>query len=154
MPIEIHRETMIEIESIERYERMTMVSDVMDGLTSETVESAALSLESVNDIEGGDCLALCVLCVCDGVTDNTLKEGLQDTTGLFVNHRRDTFHTTTTSQTSDGWLGNTLNVVSQNLAMALGATLSETLSTLSASSHDEFVLEDCKSCLVMNDASF
>lgn len=55
-------------------------------LTTETVKGAALSLESVDDIEGGDSLALGVLSVGDGVTDDTLKEGLQDTTGLLVDH--------------------------------------------------------------------
>jgi hypothetical protein len=57
-------------------------------LTTETVESAALSLESIDNIEGGDSLALGVLSVCDGIADNTLKEGLQNTSGLFVDHWR------------------------------------------------------------------
>ena len=55
-------------------------------LTTETVQGAALTLEGVDDIEGGDSLALGVLSVGDGVTDDSLEEGLQDTTGLFVDH--------------------------------------------------------------------
>jgi hypothetical protein len=55
-------------------------------LAAETVESTALALEGVDDIQGGDGLALCVLGVGDGVTDNALEEGLEDTTGLFVDH--------------------------------------------------------------------
>ena len=55
-------------------------------LTTETVEGAALSLQSVDDVERRDGLALGVLGVCDGVTDDTLEEGLQDTTGLLVDH--------------------------------------------------------------------
>lgn len=55
-------------------------------LTAETVEGTALALESVDDVERGDGLALGVLGVCDGVTDDALKEGLQDTTGLLVDH--------------------------------------------------------------------
>jgi hypothetical protein len=55
-------------------------------LTTETVEGAALALESVDNVEGGDSLALGVLSVGDGVTDNALEEGLEDTTGLFVDH--------------------------------------------------------------------
>jgi len=58
----------------------------MSCLTTETVKGAALTLEGVDDIERGDGLALGVLGVCDGVTDDTLEEGLQDTTGLFVDH--------------------------------------------------------------------
>jgi hypothetical protein len=55
-------------------------------LTTETVEGTALALESVDNVEGGDSLALGVLSVGDGVTDNALEEGLEDTTGLFVDH--------------------------------------------------------------------
>jgi hypothetical protein len=45
---------------------------------------------------------------------------------------RDTLDTTTTSETSDSGLDNTLNVVTQNLAMTLGTTLAETLYALAA----------------------
>lgn len=55
-------------------------------LATETVQSAALSLESVDDIEGGDGLSLGVLSVGDGVSDDTLEEGLQDTASLLVDH--------------------------------------------------------------------
>ena len=39
-------------------------------LTTETVEGTALSLQSVDDVERSDSLALRVLSVCDGVTDD------------------------------------------------------------------------------------
>lgn len=55
-------------------------------LTTETVQGAALALEGVDDVQRGDGLALGVLGVGDGVTDDTLEEGLQDTTGLLVDH--------------------------------------------------------------------
>jgi hypothetical protein len=55
-------------------------------LTTETVEGAALSLESVDDIERCDSLALGVLSVGDGITNDTLEEGLENTTGLLVDH--------------------------------------------------------------------
>ena len=45
-------------------------------LATEPVEGAALPLESVDNVEGGDGLALGVLSVCDRVADDTLKEGL------------------------------------------------------------------------------
>jgi hypothetical protein len=72
-----------------------------------------------------------VLSVGNSVTDDTLEEGLEDTTGLLVDHSGDTLDTTTTCETADSGLGNTLDVVTQNLAVTLGATLSETLATLS-----------------------
>ena len=58
-------------------------------LTTETVQGAALSLECVDNVEGGDGLALGVLSVGDGIADDALEEGLQDTTGLFVDHCHD-----------------------------------------------------------------
>jgi hypothetical protein len=58
----------------------------MIDLSAETVEGTALSLEGVDNIERGDSLALGVLSVGDGITDDTLEEGLQNTTGLFVDH--------------------------------------------------------------------
>jgi hypothetical protein len=66
--------------------RMRSSSEVWRHLSTETVKGTALTLESIDDIEGCDSLALGVLCVGDGITDDTLKEGLQNTTGLFVNH--------------------------------------------------------------------
>lgn len=45
---------------------------------------------------------------------------------------RNTLDTTTTSETSDGGLGNTLDVVTKNLSVALGTALAETLSALAA----------------------
>jgi hypothetical protein len=55
-------------------------------LTTETVEGTTLSLERVDNIERGDGLALGVLSVGDGVTDDTLEEGLENATGLFIDH--------------------------------------------------------------------
>jgi hypothetical protein len=45
---------------------------------------------------------------------------------------RDTLDTTTTSQTSDGRLCDTLDVVTKNLAVTLRTTLAKTLATFSA----------------------
>ncbi len=64
----------------------------------------------------------------------TLEEELEDTTGLLVDETTDTLYTTTASETADSGLGDTLNVVTQNLAMALRTTLPETLATCSVSS--------------------
>lgn len=58
-------------------------------LTTETVQGTALALEGVDDVKGGDGLALGVLSVGDGVTDDTLEEGLEDRAGLLVDHCRD-----------------------------------------------------------------
>ena len=105
-------------------------------LTSESVQGATLALERVDDVHSGDGLAACVLGVGDGVTDHVLEEDLEDTTGLFVDESRNALDATTAGQAADGRLGDALDVVAQHLAVALGATLSESLSSLATSRHD------------------
>ena len=70
-----------------------------------------------------------MLGVGNGITNDGLKEGLENTTSLLVDHGGDTLDTTTASETTDGGLGDTLDVVTQDLAVTLGATLSEALTT-------------------------
>ena len=55
-------------------------------LSAEPVQGAALSLEGVDDVEGGDGLSLGVLGVGDCVSDDAFEEGLEDTAGFFVDH--------------------------------------------------------------------
>ena len=104
-------------------------------LTAEAVQGTSLAFQGVDDVHGGDGLPLGVLGVGDGIADDVLEEHLQDTTGLLVDEAGDTLDTTTTSQTADGGLGDTLDVITQHLAVPLGASLSEPLSSLAASSH-------------------
>ena len=104
-------------------------------LAAEAVQSAALAFQSVDDIHSGDSLPLGVLSVGDSITDDILKEDLEDTTGLFVDETRDTLDTTTTRQTADGWLRDSLDVVTKNLSMTLGASFSQSFSSFSASRH-------------------
>lgn len=91
-----------------------------------------MALEGIDNVERGDSLALGVLGVCDGIADDTLEEGLQNVAGLFVDHGGNTLDTATTSETSDSRLGDTLNVVTKNLAVTLSTTLAEALATLAA----------------------
>ena len=53
-------------------------------LASESVEGTSLAFQGIDDIHGGDSLPLGMLGVGDGITDDVLKEDLQNTTGLFV----------------------------------------------------------------------
>jgi hypothetical protein len=82
-----------------------------------------LSLQSIDDIERCDSLPLGVFSVCDGITDDALKEGLEDWSSLLIDHGWDTLDTTTAGKTADGRLGDTLDVVSQNLSVTLEVTL-------------------------------
>eukprot|EP00091_Calanus_sinicus_P013499 TRINITY_DN29974_c0_g1_i1.p1 TRINITY_DN29974_c0_g1~~TRINITY_DN29974_c0_g1_i1.p1 ORF type:complete len:121 (+),score=9.21 TRINITY_DN29974_c0_g1_i1:132-494(+) len=99
-------------------------------LTSESVQSAALSLESIDNIHGCDSLPLGMLSVCDGIPDDVLQEDLQNSTSFLINKTRDTLDTSTSRETPDGRLGDSLDVVSQHLTMALGSSLSKSLSSL------------------------
>jgi hypothetical protein len=104
----------------------------IQSLTSETVESTSLSLEGVDDIKSSDGLSASVLGVSDSVLDNRLEERLENTSGLLVDEGRDSLDTTSTSQSSDGRLGDTLNVVSQDLSVSLRTALSQTFSSFAS----------------------
>ena len=104
-------------------------------LSAEAVQGASLALEGVHDVHGRDGLAAGVLGVGDRVADHRLKEDLEDTAGLLVDEAADALDTTTACETADGGLGDALDVVAQDLAVALGAALSEPLSSFSASRH-------------------
>merc|ERR1719189_1367030 len=97
-------------------------------LTAESVQSTSLPLQGIDNIHSSDSLPLGVFSVGDSISDHILKEHLQNTTGLLVDKARDTLDSTTTSQTSDGGLGDTLDIISQHLAVTLSASLSKSLS--------------------------
>ena len=108
--------------------------DVVVGCsTSEAVQGTSLPLQRVDDVHGGDGLALGMFAVSDGVTDNVLEEQFQDTAHFLVDEARDALDTTSASQTANGGLGDALDVVAKDLAMTLGAALSESLASLSTS---------------------
>jgi hypothetical protein len=64
-------------------------------LTSESVEGTSLSFQGIDYVHGGDGLPLGVFGICDGISDDILKEYLEHSSGLFVDEARDTFHTST-----------------------------------------------------------
>lgn len=80
-------------------------------LTTESVEGLALSLESVDDVHSNNSLPLGVLSVSDSIPDHALQVVLQNTSGLFVDQSADSLDTTSSSQTSDGWFCDSLDVV-------------------------------------------
>ena len=96
-----------------------------------------MTFQGIDDVHSGDSLALGVLSVGDCIPDDVLEEDLQDSSGLFIDEPRDSFDTTSSGQSSDGWLGDTLDVVSQDLSVTLGASLSESLASFASSRHDE-----------------
>ena len=104
-------------------------------LTSEAVESSALSLEGVDDVEGSDCLSAGMLGVGHRVSNDVLQKDLQNASGLLVDETADALDATSSGETADGGFGDALDVIAENLAVALGASLPETLSSLSSSGH-------------------
>lgn len=108
-------------------------------LTSETVQGPSLSLEGVDDIHGSNSLPLGVLGVGDSVTDDVFQEYLEDTTSFFVDETRDTLDTTTTGKTTDSWLGDTLDVITEYLSVTLGSSFSQTFTSFSTTRHLEIV---------------
>ena len=104
-------------------------------LTAESVEGTSLLLQGIDDIHGGDGLPLGMLGVGDGIPDHVLKEHLEDATGLLVDEAGDPLDSSPPRQTADGGLGDALDVVPQHLTVTLGASLSQSLASLSTSSH-------------------
>ena len=91
-----------------------------DNLLSKSVERLSLSLQGIDDIKSGDRLSASVLGVGDGVSDDVLKEGLENGTSFFVHHTGDALDTTTTCKTADSWLRDALDVIAHHFAMSLG----------------------------------
>jgi hypothetical protein len=105
---------------------------VVECLTTEAVKGPSLALECVHYVHGSHGLATSVLSVGNGVTDDVLEENLKNSTGLLVDETGDALDTATACETADGGLGDALDVVPEDLTVALGASLAESLSSLSA----------------------
>jgi hypothetical protein len=104
-------------------------------LATESIEGSALSLQSIDNIHGSDSLPLGVLSVGDSVTNNILQEHLENSSGLLINEARDTLDSSSASKTTNGRLGDALDVVTQNFTMTLSTTLSKSLSSFTTSGH-------------------
>ena len=122
----------------------------LTALTSKTVEGTSLPLESVDHVHGSDSLPLGVLGVGDGVPDDVLEEHLEDSTGLLIDESGDTLDSSTAGQPPDGGLGDTLDVVTENLPVTLGPSLSKSLSSFTTSGHIELLsLSDAVSAVTL-----
>lgn len=104
-------------------------------LTTKPVESPALPLERVHHVHSRHGLATSVLSVGHSVSDNVLKEDLEHPSGFFVDQTADTLHASSSGQTPDGRLGDALDVITEDLAMTLGSTLSQALASLATARH-------------------
>jgi hypothetical protein len=83
--------------------------------------------------------------VSDGIRDNIIEKDLENSTSLFVNETRNMLDTNRTSETTDSGLGDSLDIVTKDLAMTLGASLSESLSSFATARH----VSICFVCLLI-----
>lgn len=111
-------------------------------LAAESVEGSPLPLQSVHDVHSSDRLSLGVLCIGDGITDDVLEEHLEYSSGLLVDQSGDTLDPASASQTTDCWLGDSLDVVTEHLAMTLCASLAQTFSALATSRHVKVLVQN------------
>ena len=98
---------------------------------AETVEGSALALESVDNVESGDGLALGVLSVDNGVADNVLEEAAEDGAGLLIDVRGDALDATSACESADSRLGDAEDGLTEGLAAEVHA-LSARLATKSS----------------------
>ena len=89
-----------------------------------------MSLKGVDDIQGSDGLSLGVLGVGDGVTDHVLQEHLENTAGLLVDQTGDALHSAAASQTADGGFGDSLDVITEDFTVTLGASFTKSFASL------------------------
>ena len=104
-----------------------------DRSAAESVQGSALSLQSVDDVQSGDGLSLGVLGVGHGVSDDVLEELSQNNSGLVVDERADSLDTTSSGESSDGWLGDSKDGLLDSLGrVSLGSLFAGDLSELSS----------------------
>ncbi len=108
-------------------------TSIRKNLAAETVQSATLALESVNNIHSSNSLPARMLCIRHSIADHVLEEDLEHRSRLLIDEAGDTLHTATTSETADSGLGDALDVVAQHLPVTLGAALAEPFAPFSSS---------------------
>ena len=101
----------------------------------EAVDGAALALERVDYIQGGDGLPARVFSVGDGVLDHILEKGLDDGARFLVNLARDSLDSATPRQATDCRLGDARDIAFAAFAEALGTALAQSLASFAAAGH-------------------
>ena len=86
-----------------------------------------MPLQGIDDIHSSDGLPLSVFGIGDSISDHVLEEYLEDSTGLLIDEPRDPLDSSPPRKTTDGRLGDALDVVPQHLTVTLGTSLSLTM---------------------------
>ena len=95
--------------------KITTPSSGPENLTTKTVDSASLTLESIYNVEGSDGLSLGVFSVSDGIADDAFEEDFEDASGFFVDETGDTLNTTTACETTNSGFCDSLCLISELL---------------------------------------
>ena len=76
-----------------------------------------------------------MISVGDGIADDRFQEDTEHSAGFLINQIADTLDTTTAGKTTNGWLGDTLNVITESICDDAWLLPFLVLSTFSTSSH-------------------
>lgn len=101
-------------------------------LTTESIQGSSLSLQSIHHIQTRDGLPLGVFSVRDRISDHRLEERLQHTSGLLVDHGRNTLDTASARETTDGGFSDALDVVAEDLTVTLCTAFAEPFAAFAA----------------------
>merc|ERR1712012_1455813 len=104
-------------------------------LSPESIKSASLSLQCIDDIHCCNRLPLGMFSVGNGITDDIFQEDFQNSSGFLVNKSRDSFHSSSSCQSTDSWFCDTLDVISQHLTMTFCSSFSQSFSSFATSRH-------------------
>ncbi|XP_032449987.1 uncharacterized protein LOC115519791 [Lynx canadensis] len=97
----------------------------------------ARRVSGIHYVHSRDRLALSVLSVGDCIPNNVFQENLQHAPGLLVDEAGDPLDSSTPGKAPNCRLGDALDVVPQNFAVALGTPLAQAFATLSSPRHSE-----------------
>jgi hypothetical protein len=104
---------------------------------AESIEGSTLPLKGIDNVHGSHSLPASMLRVGNSISDDILEEDLEHAARFFVDEAADPLHAASASEAADGRLGDTLDVITEDLAMALGAAFPEAFAALAASRHGD-----------------
>ena len=108
---------------------------IPSGSIPKTVKRPAPATERKHHVVGGDGPATSMLGVGDGVADDVGDEVLEHRAGLLVHESGQALDPSAASEATDGGARYPLDVVAQNLAVALGPSLAEAFAAFALSKH-------------------
>src|ERR1700761_7424789 len=91
-------------------------------LPAEAVQGSSLTLQRVDDVHCRDGFALGVFRVGDGIADNVFQENFEYSASLLIYEAGNSLDSSSTSQTTYRRLRDTLNIISKNFSVTLGAS--------------------------------